>query len=546
MPAETTSNASLASQILVLLGHDPDHTPPELTAEAFRRCTRDQLLDVARRLGLTGVSKLPKEALLARVEEAFQSLGRPEYRVVEGDAVDTEPPIAGTTVSFHKFDLGPVPEEAAIPQHIPWGYGQDRVTAMAVNPDRLYAYWEITDGAMEVARRALGPGGDKAWLNLRVYDISGRLFDGTNAHSYFDHALERHDRQWFFEINKPSSTACVEVGLKSTEGYFVKIARSGRVEFPRREPVGEGPVEWLTVRTATGWAGEPVLGGPGGGPPPHGGALGGEGFEGWHGWTEGAGFPAPGGRVFERRWEWAEGGHEFWHGDLKRVEWEGPLERAEWEAGPFTYAVDPPPMTEQRDQGGELTVRTQGGKVHLVYGPWRVVIRGIGARAERRVLATWEYKRTVAVTGGGERTVAAWGRLQPGSSEWMALGASERSWLGASELVFRGASEIFLVGASELRLMGASETMYMGASELRMRGASERLLRGASELLYRGASERRLGGASESLYAGASERMGLGGSEGRLGGSEGRLGEGFPAVPPSEPPSEPLPYPETT
>ena len=86
--------------------------------------------------------------------------------------------------------------------------------------------------AIAAARAGLGPAGERAWLNLRVYDITGRLFDGTNAHSYFDHRVERHERQWFFAIDKPTSTACVEVGLRSEEGYFVKIARSGRVEFP--------------------------------------------------------------------------------------------------------------------------------------------------------------------------------------------------------------------------------------------------------------------------------------------------------------------------
>ena len=60
-------------------------------------------------------------------------------------------------------------------------------------------------------------------MNLRVYDITARLFDGTNAHSYFDHRVDCHERQWFFAINKPTSSACVEIGLKSAEGYFVKI-----------------------------------------------------------------------------------------------------------------------------------------------------------------------------------------------------------------------------------------------------------------------------------------------------------------------------------
>ena len=41
-----------------------------------------------------------------------------------------------------------------MPQDIPWGYGQDRVTGMVVDPDRLYVYWEVTDDA--IARRAPG------------------------------------------------------------------------------------------------------------------------------------------------------------------------------------------------------------------------------------------------------------------------------------------------------------------------------------------------------------------------------------------------------
>jgi hypothetical protein len=62
---------------------------------------------------------------------------------------------------------------------------------MVVDPRRMYAYWEVRDDAIEAARKALGPGGAGAWLNLRVYDISGRIFDGTNAHSYFDVKVDR-------------------------------------------------------------------------------------------------------------------------------------------------------------------------------------------------------------------------------------------------------------------------------------------------------------------------------------------------------------------
>jgi uncharacterized protein len=544
MPTELTSAPDLAddlaSQILVLVGQDPGgFEPSATTGQLFARATRKQLLDCAKRLGLQGVSALTKEELAGRVQLAFEEI-RPVVAPINGGG-------NGGGSMAHKFDLGPAGETDVMPADIPWGYGQDRVTAMVVDPDRLYVYWEVTDDAITAARAGLGPAGKNAWLNVRVYDITGRLFDGTNAHSYFDHRIERYDRQWFFAINKPTSTACVEVGLMSPEGYFVKTSRSGRVDFPRREIVGgEGPVEWLSVRTATGWAGTPVVGGappagaPAGGPGGGGGGPGGGGGGGeappvgWEDWTPQAGFPVPGGqRVLGRRWEVQEGGVQ-WTSELNKTEWIGPLLRTEWEAGPFVYPMEVPSSVEFRD-AGEIAVRTEGGRVHVTYGPWQVVIRGLGARAERRVLGTWEYRRQIALTGGIERTGTETRFLAPGSSEWLLAGASERVWQGASELLFRGASELWLIGASEVLLGGASETMYQGASELRFRGASERLLRGASERLLRGASESAYAGASEQMFKGASERAYAGASERMLGGASERKAEppgsfsGYPA-----------------
>ncbi|MFL5304328.1 MAG: DUF4912 domain-containing protein [Polyangia bacterium] len=569
-----TSEVELASQILVIVGQKPDARLPSFTAdELFQQATRKQLLDCAQTLGLTGVSKLVKEELAGRVKLAFDGLraaiARSQSNPAESRKADAGDPVAetrtagayppvpataplgeaevrargpenGPTALPSKFDLGPQSDTEPMPANIPWGYDQNRVTAMVIDPERLYVYWEVTDDGFAAARKALGRGGDNAWLNLRVYDITGRLFDGTNAHSYFDHHIERHDRQWFFAINKPTSSACVEVGLKSDEGYFVKIARSGRVDFPRREPAPGGAVEWLTVRAGNvayadspqgpvasgGNAGGGAAPGGGGGDAPNGGPG---GTGGWSDWSPShEGFPVPvGHRVFNRRWDWQEGTGTAWTGELTRSEWMGELLRTEWEAGPFTYPIEIPSSVEVHD-GGEMSVRTEHGRVHVVYGPWQVVIRGIGARAQRRVLGTWEFRRQIAVNGGTERygttTASTNGTYAPGSSEWMALGASERSWMGSSELMFGGASEMWLLGASETRLGGASELLYGGASELRMRGASERMFAGATERLFRGSSERILGGASEQMLAGASERRLGGGSENALGASERMFG----------------------
>ena len=469
--------------------------------DALLRQTRPQLIEYARRIGLTGFHRLSKAALATRFLQEFERLA-----LLARGPESTDGP--------RKFDLGPTIIEYDPPQDIPWGYGRDRVTVMAVDPEQLYVYWEVTDQAIARAREGLGAGGRDAWLNLRVYDVTNRIFDGTNAHHYFDHSIARTDRQWFFFIGRPSSAVVAEIGLKSKEGYFVRTARSGRAEFPRRDTASPGRVEWLTVRSDRGEVGEPAIEDR---------ALpalisGGVEHAGQHDPTRAwdirrthGGLPADvmvHGESFGTAWE-----HDAWVRE-RVIEWEGPVIRTAWEAGPFHYPVEPPRYVEERYEG-PATVRAVEGGFHIVYGPWQVVIRGIGPRAERRVVAVWHVHRSWSASANVTvRTVATPEGVR-GASEHIALGASELSRRAASELRLGGASELYLLGASEVRFLGASERLFVGASEWRARGASERFYLGASEWRERGASETRFVGASERLYPGASERGWAGGSENR-------------------------------
>jgi hypothetical protein len=223
-----------------------------------------------------------------------------------------------------------------------------------------------------------------------------------------------------------------------------------------------------------------------------------------------------GGREERIQWE------EVWRDDRGEVHrtmsWESPVMVSSWEAGPFTYPVEMPAATSESYEGPVNVYKVQG-QTHIVYGPWEVVIRGLGAHYQRQVIARWEVQRSWVAEEGhevhGVRVVAHEGAGPGGSSELVAMGASELRWRGESELRLMGGSERLYLGASERRTMGATERMFRGASEWAVRGASERRLLGASELRMRGASER--------LYGGASERR-LGASEQRLGGgSEQRL-----------------------
>lgn len=545
-------------------------------------------------LGGAGSKDTGKAAMGATKGTAAKAKARPEVRPAPptAEAPAVRPAAAASDrdpVPTAKLDLGPAAGQKERPvEHIPWSYGQDRVTAAAVDPDKLYACWEVTDQAIDVARGKLGPGGADAWLSLRVYDTSGLLFDGTNAHSYFDHRVDRADRQWFFDIGKPSSTAFVDIGMKSSEGYFAQIARSGRVDFPRKESAAWVEPEWTTVVVETGEARHAGTGtprpatGPGlpapHGPPPGGPGPGGPGGEGgppgpftpiplWVLREEGEARELLLRELFRggyERVEWHQVIGEGWFEYEGRLEWQGPAQLTTWEAGPFPYPVEVERPTREEWQGRSFAYKL-GDVTHVVFGPWAVTIRNTGGQVSRAVLSRWQIYRSWVAQGGrevvstqtGGAKVGALGASKLGGSEWVALGASERLWLaasevrlgggsevwrlGASELRLRGASEQLLAGASERRLMGASERMRAAGSEVRLAGGSEQRLGGASEWAGGAGSERRLGGASERMAQGASElRLGgaserrLGGSEGRLGGSEGRLAAG-PAKPEARP-----------
>src|SRR5579859_2472954 len=154
-----------------------------------------------------------------------------------------------TRVEDSKFQLGPVVSFES--GDLPWSYGENRITAMVRDPDSAFLYWEITDEGIARARSRLGPHGDGGWCNLRVYDASGRDFDGTNANDYFDIRVDRSDREYFLMIRRPGSSMHVEIGMKTIEGYFHPIARSGRADFPRNTPSPNTNLEWMTV-TADG------------------------------------------------------------------------------------------------------------------------------------------------------------------------------------------------------------------------------------------------------------------------------------------------------
>lgn len=147
--------------------------------------------------------------------------------------VTEEPSIPQSRPSVSRPPKRPVriflPEEGTAEEEpstieLPEEYGQNELLTMAVDPNVLFVSWEIIPVAIA------GMDGE---ITLRVYDVTGVVFNGINAHRFVDLTVQERVGSDFFAINMPGREAVIELGVVSAEGWFRTIMRSRRIAFPQ-------------------------------------------------------------------------------------------------------------------------------------------------------------------------------------------------------------------------------------------------------------------------------------------------------------------------
>lgn len=114
---------------------------------------------------------------------------------------------------------------------IPEEYGEDAVALMTVDPRKLFIYWEVTEGTLAK---------HKGNITIRLYDVTGVDFDGINANSYLDLAVDKRIGDLYMDVN-PGGDYVADIGVKDLLGIFTSIVRSNKVTTPP-EGMAEGEV----------------------------------------------------------------------------------------------------------------------------------------------------------------------------------------------------------------------------------------------------------------------------------------------------------------
>lgn len=166
-------------------------------------------------------------------------------RVWQKPAGVEEPLMAQERVADAKYYTGTAEQKPAVTSDtLPHEYGSERMALMARDPYMAFSYWELPQARLEK---------EKAWfgwdskLCVRVYDITGVLFDGTNATAFFDQEVFDRVGSWYFDFGRPMHSFCADLGLLSPNGRFLTMVRSNAVTMPRDGVSDVLDEEWMLV-----------------------------------------------------------------------------------------------------------------------------------------------------------------------------------------------------------------------------------------------------------------------------------------------------------
>ena len=122
---------------------------------------------------------------------------------------------------------------------------KDRIYFLVKDPHWTFLWWQLAPETVQ--RVAEQNSGQPGQLVLRIYDVTHILFDGSNAHAWFDVDVFFETNYWYLNIGASDRNYLAEVGYRRADGQFTPCARSHSIYLPRDHPSDAGAYETSTI-----------------------------------------------------------------------------------------------------------------------------------------------------------------------------------------------------------------------------------------------------------------------------------------------------------
>jgi hypothetical protein len=127
-------------------------------------------------------------------------------------------------------------------EETPLGYGRIYAGLLMVEPTTVYAYWEVTNDAVEAVRRRLGDPDGRLTLRLVSHHA-----EAPSGGAMRDVEVVDFVGEYFFLHVKPGSRNRAAVGVRARNGIFEPICHSGMTATSPGMPSSDTREVWLEV-----------------------------------------------------------------------------------------------------------------------------------------------------------------------------------------------------------------------------------------------------------------------------------------------------------
>jgi hypothetical protein len=131
---------------------------------------------------------------------------------------------------------------------LPKTYNETKIVILPQDPIWIYTYWEISEDTVKKTAEYHGENFDSYNVVIRVYDITGIDFDGSNAHRYFDINVHPLALSWYINVGEYNRSWCVDICYILQNGDFVTIARSNDLTMPRYGVSNISDEQWALLK----------------------------------------------------------------------------------------------------------------------------------------------------------------------------------------------------------------------------------------------------------------------------------------------------------
>jgi uncharacterized protein len=211
------------------------------TKTSLKAMRKSQLVELALKMGLTGVSGLKKDDLIEKILRE-SSKEKEKTKVKKPKKVELSEQNGQTFTSSKKYEIENInavvePEYPVETKDLPSEYDDTKLILLIRDPWWAFVYWEISQEVRE--KYNIVRNQHNKSLKLRVYDVTDNRED-----DYFDVDINDHTNNWYIRLPKSNRHYVAELVVVDEEGEK-PITKSNKYIAPRETVSDNYDVEWM-------------------------------------------------------------------------------------------------------------------------------------------------------------------------------------------------------------------------------------------------------------------------------------------------------------